>query len=117
MKGIWVPSDPAARLPDDLVAFLQEKGFVSSTLIESALDDSSRDAAYDLLAALEAPLIKSRLWSKALVDWLASGGGSRGKAAENAWSDCSLRCESRGRCFSSLFGKVHSHSGHQRSVG
>jgi hypothetical protein len=79
MKGIWVPSDPAARLPDDLVAFLQEKGFVSSTLIESALDDSSRDAAYDLLAALEAPLIKSRLWSKALVDWLASGGEAAAK--------------------------------------
>jgi hypothetical protein len=66
-------------LPDDLVAFLQEKGFVSSTLIESALDDSSRDAAYDLLAALEAPLIKSRLWSKALVDWLASGGEAAAK--------------------------------------
>ena len=74
IKGIWVPSDPAAWLPDELVTFLQEKGFVSSTLIESALDDCSRDSAYELLAALEAPLIKSGLWSKALVDWLVCGG-------------------------------------------
>jgi hypothetical protein len=79
MKAIWVPENPDLRLPEDLVLFLQEKGFVNSSLIEAALDGDSRDSADDLLAALEAPLIKSMTWSKALVVWMVSGGEASAK--------------------------------------
>jgi hypothetical protein len=79
MKGIWIPENPDLRLPEDLIVFLQEKGFVSSSLIEAALDGDSRDSADDFLAALEAPLIKSMAWSKALVIWMVGGGEAAAK--------------------------------------
>jgi hypothetical protein len=79
MQGIWRPSDPGSRLPDDLLEFLQSRGFVTSSLIEAALDGDDQDAAYELLASLEAPLIKSRVWSLALVAWMTQGGEAAAK--------------------------------------
>ena len=79
MQGIWRPSDPGSRLPDDSLEFLQSKGLVTSGLIEAALDGDDQDAVYESLASLEASLIKSRVWSLALVAWMMQGGEAAAK--------------------------------------
>jgi hypothetical protein len=52
---------------------------VTSGLIKAALDGDDQDAVYESLASLEAPLIKSRVWSLALVAWMTRGGEAAAK--------------------------------------
>ena len=79
VDSIFVPAASEHRLPDDLVRFLGEKGFGSSSVLEAALDKGDQDSADSLLEALEAPIVRSRLWSSALMIWMDHVGEAAAK--------------------------------------
>ena len=80
MQGLlFDPVKLEHRLPEDLKLFLQEKGFRSNAILEAALDEGDQGSAESLLESLEAPVVRSRPWSVALMSWFEHGGSSAAK--------------------------------------